>query len=103
MLILTVQQHSHQKRYYLGSDYRGVYLTPREVDVLKASLFCNTYKEIANHLGLSVRTIEAYFKPIKIKLSCDHKKQVVQVIVGMNFIDQIKDIESNLYHYELIQ
>lgn len=93
MLCLRVQKKNHQKRYYLGSDYRDMYLTSREIDVLKASVSCNTYKDIAGYLGLSERTIEAYFKPIKAKLSCNHKSKVIKFLLDSHFMDQLKNIE----------
>ncbi len=43
-------------------------LTPRELEVLRLFGLGNNYKEVASHLGLSIKTVEAHRENIKVKL-----------------------------------
>jgi len=45
-------------------------LTAREIDVLKLVTDGKTYKEIAQILGLSPKTVDCYSQRIKLKTQC---------------------------------
>lgn len=45
-------------------------LSTREIDVLKLMVDGKTYKEIAQILGLSSKTVDCYSQRIKVKTQC---------------------------------
>ncbi len=53
-------------------------LSPREIQCLMSASELNTAKETAKKLGLSYRTVEAYFESIKTKLNCTSKRETVE-------------------------
>lgn len=61
----------------------GVYevsgITPREKDLLRLVLKGYSAFQIALELGLSKRTIEYYLNNIKNKLTCNSKKELIQI------------------------
>jgi len=45
-------------------------LSTREIDVIKLVADGKTYKEIAQILGLSIKTVDCYSQRIKVKTQC---------------------------------
>ena len=70
---LRVEEGPNGKRIFLGDEYPGIYLTVREGE-LSQLLIDYRYREIAELMDISRRTIEYYTTNIKKKLRCDHKR-----------------------------
>ena len=58
-------------------------LSKRETDVLKALMCGDTDKRIAQNLGLSVETVRAYLKTIRVKLSATTRTAIVHRVHEM--------------------
>ncbi|PHQ82242.1 MAG: hypothetical protein COB66_00665 [Coxiella sp. (in: Bacteria)] len=65
-------------KYFMGR-YLGKYLTQREAEIL-CYFRDMKYAEIALIFNLSVRTVEAYSMNLQVKLGCNSKKEVLQLI-----------------------
>ena len=61
-------------RFYLNDHS---YLTKREVECLQALYAGHNLKEIANQLGISLRTVETHLKHVKEKLRCSHAPAMI--------------------------
>lgn len=57
-----------------------VTITRREMDCLRFLVQGFTAKMIARQLSLSQRTVESYFEKIKIKLNCNSRAQLVELV-----------------------
>jgi DNA-binding CsgD family transcriptional regulator len=69
-----------QKRYYLGAEFPGIYLTAREYQCAQLFLQGLSQAETALQLGLSHRTIESYFMHIRSKLRCKSRAQILCIL-----------------------
>jgi DNA-binding CsgD family transcriptional regulator len=69
-----------QKRYYLGSKFPQIYLTPREYQCAMLLLDGLSQSEMARHLSLSHRTIESYFMHIRSKLKCKSRSELFKIL-----------------------
>lgn len=58
--------------------HHGVHLTKREKECLALSIKHFTAKQIAQHLGLSYRTVEEYLSNLKRKFGVSTKKELLQ-------------------------
>jgi DNA-binding CsgD family transcriptional regulator len=56
-------------------------LSTREIDVLKLMADGKTYKEIAQILGLSSKTIDCYSQRIKVKTRCHSVALLVRLAI----------------------
>ena len=81
-----INHYSHKirsKKHFLKSPFQHVYLTPRELETVKALLKHNTMKSAALALGLSHRTVEFYLKNIKKKVGCYKKNILLQLLATL--------------------
>ncbi len=62
-----------KQRVYLEGKYSGIYLTPREAQVFKATSEGLTSKQTAAQLKIGVGTIDKYIASLKLKLRCSRK------------------------------
>jgi len=76
------------QKYYLGTQYPGVYFTQREVDCLMQLLSGYTIIDIANTLLLSLRTVEFYVKNMRTKVAVSNKSELIKKIRKINFLNQ---------------
>ncbi len=58
----------------------------RETDCINLLLYGYSYKNIANKLNLSSRTVESYIESIKLKLNCHNKQILIDKLREMGFI-----------------
>lgn len=65
----------------------GKYLSDREIEIIR--LICNglTYKEIANNLNISARTVESHKNNIQDKLNIHTIPELVRFALKNNYID----------------
>jgi two-component system, NarL family, response regulator NreC len=66
-----------RSRHEPGGPTRGTTLTPRELEVLRLIAQGNSVKEVAQFLGLSVKTVEAHKFNLMRKLDIHNKAQLV--------------------------
>ena len=74
-----------RSHYPLKGISGNLHLSPREAECVFFLLRGHTIKEVANILDLSPRTIEFYLKNIKTKLSCNKKREVLEIIRQSSF------------------
>lgn len=67
-------------RYYLGKPYIGTYLTSREYECYTLMKQGLKYKEIADRLDLTPRTVEFYVSNMREKLLCRHKNHLIKAL-----------------------
>lgn len=72
-----------------GSKLRKSYFTPRETQCMIQILQGYTIKNISKELRLSPRTIEFYLKNMKHKVRCRTKYQLIDTILGSNFLQNV--------------
>ncbi len=78
MLSRLVQDYRSRGSVHAMPQSRSSSLTPREKEVLKLLAEGSRVKEVANHLSLSVKTIEAHKFNLMRKLDIHNKAQLVQ-------------------------
>ena len=66
---------------YLGDDYGNIHLTKCEAKVLHCTILGYTAKKTAKHLNISFRTVEAYIDTLKLKLHCNTKRQLIELVI----------------------
>lgn len=71
--------------HFLGKNFPGIYLTPREAECMMNFLEEKTVPEAAVYLNLSPRTVEFYLKNMKIKLECKTKSELINKIRESDF------------------
>lgn len=74
------------KYLYLGNDCGNVYLTKREVEVLRCTILGYSAKSTAKLLNISFRTVECYIDNIKLKLRCNNKRELIGLIIKSKVI-----------------
>lgn len=62
-------------------------LSSRERDVIKLVADGKTYKEIANILGLSCKTVDAYAQRIKLKTQCHSVALLVRFAIKNGLVE----------------
>jgi DNA-binding CsgD family transcriptional regulator len=67
------------KRYYLNGKYEGVFLTKREVEILRKIVDGDTVKCLADSLFISPRTLEHHITNIKRKLNATRTTEILQI------------------------
>ena len=65
-----------RKRYLLHGEYEGLYLTKRELDVIKLVMEGHSIKNVCNMLDLSLRTVEDYLAALRKKLGFSTTKKM---------------------------
>lgn len=96
---LRVEEGPNGKRFFLGDDYPGVYLTVREAELAQLVVE-HKYHEIADLMGISCRTIEYYTMNIKKKLRCQHKRELIYIICESGLLEQLKEHVDINHIYE---
>ncbi|HUK23019.1 MAG TPA: response regulator transcription factor [Terriglobales bacterium] len=69
-----------------GGRIRGSFLTPREREVVKLIAEGNSVRQIAQHLGLSVKTVEAHKFNLMRKLNIHNKAQLVTYAIRQRIV-----------------
>jgi DNA-binding NarL/FixJ family response regulator len=62
-------------------------LTPREIEVLELIARGYLYKEVANRLGVSIRTVETHVSAVLRKLSLPNRHQLARWAVQRRLVD----------------
>ena len=91
----TIRVKRKLHRYFLD-DARTRYLTYREAGCLYYIYRGYSIKNTAMNLGLSPRTVEFYFKRIKIKFHCKNRTELFSLLVNYNFMAKIQDEDFTL-------
>lgn len=85
------------KKYRLTIGGDEFFLTLRETQTLSLWLKGNTVKQIAQHLNLSVSTVETHIEKLKIKLQYQTKSEIVKNVIGTpHAIEGKSSISSNM-------
>ncbi len=90
---IKVRHTSRGKKYFLGGQYYGIYLTEREFDILRL-VRRYKYYEIAKMLGISRRTVESYTAKVKTKFNCENKAQMVNVLMQSGLLFEIEQYQK---------
>jgi DNA-binding CsgD family transcriptional regulator len=77
---------------YLGEHFPGVYFTARESHCALLILRGMTVRAIAATLALSPRTVEYYVENMKSKLKVRRKPELIQVLLGSDFLSNLRYI-----------
>ena len=83
-------------KIYLGEEYRNIYFTGREAEVMVQLMQGKTLNAAADNLDLSPRTIEFYVKNMKAKLACRTKSELIGKVFASDFVKNIDFITSLL-------
>ena len=81
------------KRYYFSDSNSKLYLTHREAGCMSYIIQGMTIKETAKQLGLSHRTVEFYLKRIKIKLNCNNRHNLIELLNNEGFIAKYRGVD----------
>ncbi len=76
-------------QYILDEDLARLELTKQEINCLFLLVRGKSAKEIANHLFLSIRTIEKHLEKIRLKLKCNSRSEVIDKAISVGFINII--------------
>lgn len=71
-------------KHALGGNFCGKYLSKREAECLFYFSQGRSMKEIANHIGLTPKTIETYVNNIKNKIGCHTKGELISMFSKLN-------------------
>lgn len=96
---LWVEEGPNGKRIFLGPEYPDIYLTLRESELAQL-LEEFKYREIAELLSVSRRTIEYYTMNMKKKLRCRNKRELVYVIRHSGLLEQLKELVDVSYLFK---
>ncbi|OGT55199.1 MAG: hypothetical protein A3F17_08870 [Gammaproteobacteria bacterium RIFCSPHIGHO2_12_FULL_41_15] len=80
-------------RVYLGSRFPNIYWTRREAECIFYLVKKNKRKSIANILGLSVRTIDAYMETAKAKLNCRSQRELLFYLPETDFFLNVEKLK----------
>lgn len=75
----TANKRHHSSRTDCGHIYQGAYLTVREKELMSLLVQLKTYKETAQSMNLSDRTVEFYTNNIKMKFNCRTKRELISL------------------------
>ncbi len=89
---INLTSASFKQRYYLGKKYPEKYFTHREAMCMLYMLQGLNYKQIANLLSLSPRTVGFYCSNMRIKLRCKSKKELVHAMRQLDFMNLIANV-----------
>ncbi len=76
------------KAYFLGEPFEGVYLTEREMQVVRFLLVGKTFKQAGKRLKISHRTVEYYVKNMKAKLGARSKDELLRVLGRLEIFEK---------------
>lgn len=71
-------------KHALGGNFYGTYLSKREAECLHYFSQGRSMKEIANHIGLSPKTIETYINNVKTKIGRHTKSELISMFSKLN-------------------
>lgn len=80
---------SSAKHLRLGKNYGNIYLTKREAEVLRCAVLGYSAKRTAKFLNISYRTVESYLDILKLKLKCDSKGQLIELVITSEILHLI--------------
>lgn len=86
------------KKFFLGNEYKNVYFTNREAEVMVQLLRGKTLSATAIILNLSPRTIEFYVKNMKTKLACRTKSELIGKVFASDFVKNVDFMEKLFVH-----
>lgn len=78
------------RTYYLTPHYPTIYFTKREAECAFWIIQNKTIEQTAHHMNLSPRTVEFYVKNMKLKLKCENKKRLIEVILASDLSSQLE-------------
>ena len=81
-------------RYYLSGKFSHIYFSGREAQCLAFLLDGKSMKEIANHIKISVRTVEGYVEDAKRKMGCNYKSELMEITRDCGFIHIYNALKS---------
>ena len=84
---LAFIQQTHCRRYYLGGAYAGIYLTPKELEVMIWSARGKYTNEISVIVGSSMRTVEKHLTTVKWKLGAIRLTHAIRVLVEQKILE----------------
>jgi DNA-binding CsgD family transcriptional regulator len=87
---LTNNKQNFQ-RYYLGEKYPNIYFTHQEATCMLYMMQGLNYKQIAQVISLSPRTIGFYCMNMRGKLRCKTKGELVKLIKQTSFMSFISE------------
>ena len=73
--IETIKVGRHEYAYYFPAGTHIIYITKKQFDCLHLAS-CHPMKEVAEKLGLSLRTVEYYLNELKKKLKCKDRREL---------------------------
>jgi DNA-binding CsgD family transcriptional regulator len=76
------------QRFYV-KDIKGVYLTTREVEVMRHLADGCTVRKAAESMQLSPRTVEFYVQNVRHKLAARNKKELLQILFQHDFFEHL--------------
>ena len=74
---------SKERRYYLGKELGNVWLTYREIEVLKCLLQGYTARRIGDIFKISPKTVESYIENLRFKLDVSSKNEVIAYAIRL--------------------
>lgn len=77
------------KRYFLSYPFENIYLTKKELIIMKEIIYGNKIKEIAKKHYISFRTVEKHIENIKIKVGAHNTNKLFKVLIDTNLINCI--------------
>ncbi|MEL6573719.1 MAG: response regulator transcription factor [Pseudomonadota bacterium] len=89
---LTWMVEARQKLSRTGNMFG---LSPREVDILEASVNGGSIKEVAQQFSISIRTVETHRNNIYRKTECSNAAELARVAASLNLLDHSATSASN--------
>lgn len=80
-------------RYYFMPEEKEIYLTPREIELVRYLFTPLTYRLIGAKMNLSPRTIECHVRRMRLRLGCKNR---VDLLALLSLIS--KESKRNLMH-----
>lgn len=91
MIIDKSTEFRERHMFKLGDKYPKVHFSKREAECMMRLLQDMLVREVADELGLSVRTVEYYIVNMRKKLGCRTKSELLCKVANSDFIELIKE------------
>lgn len=78
------------KRYFLSYPLENIYLTQRELEIMKGIVYGDKIKEIARKHRISFRTVEKHIEHIKTKVGTKNRNIFFKILINSDLIHCIK-------------
>ncbi len=85
-------------RYHFLKGSEEICLTERQAQIASILLQEISYKEIANLLGITPRTVETHINMLRMKLRAQNKRALIQVIKQLKGGKLLENFSSMLGH-----